>query len=130
MMNVKKLHRKLLPSVKAFNRQALPHKPGCYYVFRGWDLIYVGRAETSIKQRWQGHHQLDNLKQSDNIHYWVMPRILIKDREAKDIRAFKPILNKRNEPRDWLGQMAGLIIDAGCWALSAAIAWVILRLLF
>jgi hypothetical protein len=122
---IRKLHRLFLPSVHVSNRAKLPSKPGCYYVFRGLELLYVGRAETSIKSRWNDHHKLPKLRNSDRIHYWTMPAVFVRDKEAVDINRFNPPLNHRREPRVWRGQLAGLVLDLTCWMVLVVLAWLI-----
>ena len=122
-MLIAKLHRLSLPSRRVSDRASLPHAPGCYYVFRGWRLLYVGRAEKSIRTRWRGHDELPNLRQSDRVHYWRMWAVLVRDREAVDIRKFRPPLNGRMEPRDWRGRVVVWLVNLGCLAMGGAIAW-------
>lgn len=128
-MLIHKLHRLLLPSVSVADRAKLPPCPGCYYVTRGLRILYIGRAETSIKSRWRRHHKTPKLRASDRIHYWVMYAVLVRDREAQDIDNFRPPLNGRMEPRDWRGRVAAMVIDLGCLVAGAVLArvmWLVL----
>lgn len=119
-MLIAKLHRKyLLPSVRVIDRDRLPSKSGCYYVFRGSALLYVGKA-TNFRWRWANHQKLPKLRNGDRIHYWTMPKLLMHDREAVDICQFAPPLNYKIESRDWVGALAWFAMDSIWIAIAGA----------
>jgi hypothetical protein len=124
-MSVKKLQRWLLPSVAVKDRLKLPRKPGCYYIFRDGELLYVGAAKSGLRQRWSNHHKLKYLRSDDKIHYWVMPSYEVSKQEAADIDEFdKPPLNKRRERVDAKGhtlrEQADIVVRI---ILAALIVW-------
>lgn len=95
------------PSVPIRDKALLPREPGIYYCVRGWSILYIGLAG-DLYLRWNSyhfgkHHKLDELlKINDSvgdvdIHYRVLPEALIGFVEAREIRKFKPRLNKRQE---------------------------------
>jgi excinuclease UvrABC nuclease subunit len=99
----------LLPSVALRDRDKLPKSPGVYYACQWWKPwakpLYIGKAESSLFQRWNGtqygsHHKLGELLSfyGVRLHYHTTPNGFQARRlEAKEIKALKPRLNRRTE---------------------------------
>ncbi|MGL5720254.1 MAG: hypothetical protein ACRCYP_05625, partial [Alphaproteobacteria bacterium] len=86
-------------------KKLLPNKPGLYYAVRGWRVLYIGKAEQSIRSRWQSHHKYEQLRNIGGVrlYYELVPKWRIADEEARLIQKWKPELNGRNEKRKILG---------------------------
>ena len=60
-MNINDLAPWSLPRLGMGRINEMPDLPGLYFVFKGSELLYIGKTETGFKSRWltnKGHHRL------------------------------------------------------------------------
>ena len=104
-----------LPSLPLKSKNLLPNKPGLYYAVQGWRVLYIGKAETSLRSRWQNHHKFQALSKIRGVrlYYELVPKWRIADEEARLIQRWKPSMNGRVEKRKFWVQVFDWIVLIG-----------------
>lgn len=87
-----------LPSLLLAERRHLPDAPGIYFVFRGEEVIYIGKARR-LSERWKSttHHRYAQLSTMGDVRLaWVTveEEALLDELEAASILYFDPCLNR------------------------------------
>ena len=89
------------PSCALSNRHVLPSEPGIYAAMRGRQILYIGKS-INLRERWQGssHHRYEQLRRKGRcrLHWVVLQRQAIHDKEQELIQKWQPPLNNTRVP--------------------------------
>jgi len=91
-----------LPCVRLCDLELLPEFPGVYFVVSGENVLYIGKAEASIRSRWRQHHRKSQLVEfKDAVIYCKEARCSKQELKALEdaaILKFRPSLNQNRIP--------------------------------
>jgi hypothetical protein len=90
---------KALPSVPFSDRKSFPDSKGVYFVVDGDEIVYIGMTAASFRDRWAGHHRLQDIEESCKapMVFFLsvrLPSDRILDVERSLILAHSPRMNK------------------------------------
>lgn len=84
-----------LPYVTVSDKKLLPNSRGLYFVLRGDQILYIGKAFSGLVTRWRDHHRLPQLNASDKLAYLEidLDDLELAKLEKAEITRLQPFLN-------------------------------------